>query len=159
MDKDIGISEDKMKFKLELAINKPRTEVWKIFTNPENLSKWQPSLTKVESVSGTPGQPGAVSNLTYEEGGREFSLMEKVIRRNDPNRFDVIYENKFTDNPVNNTFIEQGENETLWVVEAEFQFKTVPMKVLGPLLKKKFVTRTQKDMERFKDLMEKPQEV
>jgi len=143
-----------MKFKLELTINKSRAEVWKTFDNPENMSKWQHSLTKFELLSGTQGQPGAISKLTYEERGREFSLIEKVTYRDEPNRFDGVYENEFTDNPIHNTFIERGENETLWVIETEFKFKTFVMKLLGPLMKKSFMTRTQKDMERFKELAE-----
>jgi uncharacterized protein YndB with AHSA1/START domain len=143
-----------MKFKLELTINKPRAEVWKAFDNPQNMSKWQPSLKKFELVSGTQGQPGALSKLTHEEGGREFSLIEKVTYREEPHRLDGVYENEFTDNPISNKFIEQGENETLWVIETEFKFKTFTMKLLGPSLKKNFVRRTQKDMERFKELVE-----
>lgn len=148
-----------MKFRLELAFNKPRTEVWNTFTAPENMSKWQPSLMKTELLSGMQGQPGAVSKLTFEEGGREFSLIEKVTVRDEPHQFDVVYENEYTDNPMRHTFKEPGSNETLWVVEAEFKFKTFAMKLLGPLLKKNFVRRTQKDMDRFKELMESPQEV
>jgi uncharacterized protein YndB with AHSA1/START domain len=69
-----------MKFKLELPIHKSRAEVWKTFDNPENMKKWQPSLIKFEPVSGTPGQPDAVSKLTYNEGRGEFVLIEKVTR-------------------------------------------------------------------------------
>ena len=147
-----------MIFKLELTINKPRSEVWDLFTTPENMKKWQPLLIKIEHISGTPGQPGSISKLSYEEGGREYSLIEKITHRDELNQFDVIYENEFTDNPVGNSFIELGDNETLWIIEAEFTFKTSTMKLLGPLLKKNFVRRTQKDMERFKELMENPQE-
>lgn len=144
-----------MKFKLELIINKSRADVWQVFTAPENMSKWQPTLTKTELLSGMQGQPGAVSKLTFDEGGREFSLIEKVAVRNEPSRFDLVYENEFTDNPMRHTFQEQSDNETLWVVEAEFTFKTFAMKLLGPFLKKNFIRRTQKDMERFKELAEK----
>jgi hypothetical protein len=132
--------------------------VWKAFTTPENTNKWQPSLVKTESISGTPGLPGAVSKLNYEESGREFSLIEKITYRDEPDQFDVLYENEFTDNPVKNIFIEQGGNETLWIVEAEYKFKTLAMKLFGPLLKKNFVRRTQKEMERFKEMVENPQE-
>jgi len=148
-----------MKFKLELILNKPRAEVWQTFTNPQNMIKWQTSLTKSELISGTQGQPGAVTKLTYEEGAREFLLIEKITTRDEPNQYDVVYENEFTDNPMRHSFKEQGDNETLWIVEAEFKFKTFAMKLLGPLLKKNFARRTQKDMERFKEFLETPQEV
>ena len=143
-----------MKFKLELTINKPLAEVWKAFDNIENMKKWQPTLVKFESISGIPGQPGAVSKLTYEEGKREFTLIEKITYRDEPNRFDGVYENNFADNIIKNTFVEQGKDQTLWVMETEFKFKTLLMKIMGPLMKKSFVTRSQKDMERFKEMAE-----
>ena len=143
-----------MKFKLEIPINKARPDVWKAFDSVENMKKWQPTLTKFEAVSGTPGQIGAVSKLTYEENGREFALIEKITHRDEPNRFDGVYENNFADNIIKNTFVEQGKNQTLWVMETEFAFKTLLMKIMGPLMKKNFVTRTRKDMERFKEMAE-----
>jgi len=143
-----------LKFKLELSINKPLAEVWKAFDNIENMKKWQPTLVKFEPISGISGQPGAVSKLTYEEGGREFTLIEKITHRDEPGSFDGVYENNFTDNTVRNKFIELGHNQTLWVMETEYRFKTLIMKVMGPLMKKKFFARTQKDMERFKEMAE-----
>ena len=143
-----------MKFKLELTINKPLAEVWKAFDNIENMRKWQPTLIKFEPISGIPGQPGAVSKLTYEEGGREFTLIEKIIHRDEPNSFDGIYENNFADNIIRNKFIELGQHQTVWAMETEFKFKTLIMKLMGPLMKKNFVARTQKDMERFKEMAE-----
>jgi len=143
-----------MKFKLELPINKSRVEVWKAFDNTENMKKWQPTLVSFEPISGTPGQPGAVAKLTYEEGGRKFILMEKITRRDEPNGFDGVYENNFADNMVKNKFVEQGKDQTLWVMETEFTFKTLIMKIMGPLMKKNLVTRTQRDMERFKEMAE-----
>ena len=143
-----------MKFKLELPIHKPRADVWKAFDNTENIRKWQPTLIKFEPVSGTPGQPGAISKLTYEEGGREFTLVEKITHRDEPSSFDGIYENNFIDNIVRNKFIERGQHQTLWVTETEFRFKTLIMKIMGPMMKKNFIARTQKDMERFKEMAE-----
>ncbi len=143
-----------MKYKLELTINKPRAEVWQTFDSTENTKKWQPTLKEVELIDGTPGQPGAISKLTYEESEREFALNEKITFREEQTRFDSVYENDFTENSINNSFIEQDDNKTLWVLETKYTFKTMAMRVIGPLGKKNFVARTQKDMERFKELVE-----
>jgi uncharacterized membrane protein len=143
-----------MKFKLEVPINKPRAEVWKVFDNPENMKGWQPSLVRFETISGTQGQPGAISRLTYEEDSREFSLIERVTGRDEPNSIEGVYENQFTDNTIRNRFIEQGKDQTLWIVETEYRFKTLLMKILGPLMKKKFVARTTREMQRFKEMVE-----
>ena len=143
-----------MKFILELPIHTSRAEVWKAFDNPENMKKWQPTLHSFEWISGVQGQPGAVSRLTYEEKGRQFTLIEKVTYREEPERLDGVYENDFADNIVRNTFIEQSNDQTLWRVETEYKFKTLIMRILGPIMKKNFVVRTQKDMERFKEMVE-----
>jgi hypothetical protein len=143
-----------MKFKLELPIHKPRAEVWKLFDDPNNMNKWQPTLVNIERVSGTVGQPDAVSKLTFRSGEREYALIEKVLFRAEPERLDGVYENEYADNIVRNTFLEQGQEATLWKVEVVFKFKTLFMKILGPLKKKNLVIRTQRDMERFKALAE-----
>lgn len=143
-----------MKFTVELLIHKPQVDVWKAFDSPQNMKKWQPSLISFETVSGTQGQPGAASKVTFEENGRKFALTERVTYRDGPNRLDGMYENNFADNIVRNTFIEQGKDKTLWVLETEFTFKTLFMRILGPLMKKNFITRTQKDMQRFKEMVE-----
>ncbi|HEU0292910.1 MAG TPA: SRPBCC family protein [Anaerolineales bacterium] len=143
-----------MKYKLELPIHKPRAEVWKIFDDPDNMNKWQPSLIKIECVNGTAGQPGAVSRLTFKSGEREYALTETVLFRAEPERLDGVYENEYAENVVRNIFLEQGQEATLWKVEVIFRFKTLFMKILGTLKKKNFVIRTQRDMERFKALAE-----
>ena len=143
-----------MKFTLELPINRSRTQVWNAFDNPESMRTWQPSLISFETISGTQGQAGAVSKLTYKEKEREFSLIERVTYREEPHRLDGVYENNFADNVVRNTFIENSTEQTLWMVETEFKFKTLFMRILGPIMKKNFVLRTRRDMERFKDMVE-----
>ncbi|MEP7136306.1 MAG: SRPBCC family protein [Chloroflexota bacterium] len=143
-----------MKFTLETIINKPRKEVWQAFDNIENLQKWQPTLIKHELLDGTPGQPDAVSKLTYAESGREFSLTEKIVHCDEPNQLDSLYENDFADNTIKNKFVEQSPDETLWVTETEFTFKTFLMKIMGNALKKNYIKRTQRDMQRFKEMLE-----
>jgi hypothetical protein len=146
--------ENNVRFNIELLINKPRAAVWKAFDNPETMKKWQKTLISFEPVSGIPGQPGTVSKLTYKEDEREFALTETVTHREELNRFESIFENNFASNTVNNVFVEQGTDQTLWKVETKYKFKTLIMKILGPLLKKNYVARSQRDMERFKEMVE-----
>ena len=143
-----------MKFRLELPIHKPRTEVWKFFSNPENAKLWQLSLTKVESIRGVPGQPSSESRWTYLENEREFSLDETVLAGEEPSQFESQFENQFARNTVKNTFMEQGDNETLWILETNYKFKTLLMKIAGPILKKNYVARSRREMERFKEVIE-----
>jgi uncharacterized protein YndB with AHSA1/START domain len=143
-----------MKFETELLINKPRAEVWKFFSDREKTKLWQPTLKKIEPVSGIQGQPGAESKWTYEENGREFALSERVLHWEEYHRLESLFENAFARNTVNNIFSEPNQNETLWTAETEYTFKTLLMKVLGPFFKRNYVARSQREMGRFKELLE-----
>jgi uncharacterized protein YndB with AHSA1/START domain len=143
-----------MRFKLELLINRPRSEVWQAFNDSEKMKSWQPSLVKVEPLRGIQGQPGAESRLTFKENEREFSLVETITHCQEPERFDQKYENQFSSNTVKNVFVEQEQRQTLWTIETEYTFKTLAMKIMGPLYNKNFAGRTQRDMEYFKKMME-----
>lgn len=143
-----------MKYTLELTLNKPRAEVWQVFIDPDKLNQWQPALVQTEQLEGTAGQPGSVTKLTYNNGEREFSLTEKITHRADPEQLDQLYQNQFADNTLKNIFIESGKDTTLWKVEVEFKFKTPMMRLVGPFVKKRFAANTQRDMKRFKALVE-----
>jgi len=143
-----------MKYKLELTLNKPRTDVWRVFDDPNNMDKWQPTLTKIERLEGMAGQPGSVATLTFKSGEREYSLIEKVTYREEPTRLDGFFVNEFAINTIKNTFLEKSINETLWKTEVEFKFKTILMILMAPFVKKRFVANTQRDMKRFKEWVE-----
>jgi len=143
-----------VKFKTELLINKPRLEVWKFFLDREKTSLWQPTLTRIEPLNGIAGQPDAESKWIYDENGREFSLTEKILHCQELSRFESLFQNEFASNTVNNEFIEQSREETLWSMETTYRFKTTLMKILGPLFKRNYVARSWKEMERFKEMVE-----
>jgi hypothetical protein len=143
-----------MKYSFELMLNKPRAEAWKGFSDPANLSKWQPLLVKIEQLEGNSAQPGSVAKLTFKNGEREYSLIEKITNCIEPERLDQLYQNEFADNTIKNSFMETGNNKTRWKVDVEFTFKTIAMRLIGPFVKKRFVANTQRDMERFKAFIE-----
>ena len=144
-----------MKYRLEFTIDKPRSEVWQAFTDPEKMKLWQPALANIEQITGTPGQAGSESRLNFKENEREFSLIEKITQRQEPETLSQVYENSFAVNTVKNIFLPQGDSQTLWITETEYKFKTLLMKIIGPVYRKNFTARTQQDMNRFKELVEK----
>jgi uncharacterized protein YndB with AHSA1/START domain len=143
-----------MKYTLAITLQKPRAEVWDLFTDPRNTNKWQPTLDRSELLSGNAGQPGAVSELTYKNGDREFSLRETITHRIELEQLASRFENTFAVNTVKNMFREQGPQTTLWQVEVEFKFKTVLMRIVGPFSQKRFMANTQREMDRFQALVE-----
>lgn len=138
------------------VLGRKREDVWKAFDNPDNMKKWQPTLTTFEPVSGTPGQVGAVSKLTYREDGRDIVLQETVTVRREPEEFGGTYESDMATNVIHNRFETEGPWTTRWSVTVDFRFRGF-WRLLGPLLKGAITRRTRTDLERFKTLLESGQ--
>ena len=81
-------------------------------------------------------------------------MIKKIISCQEPEHIRLSYENQFSISTINNSFLEQGQNQTLWITETEYKFKTLFMKIMGPVYKKNLVARTQRDMDRFKEIVE-----
>lgn len=142
-----------MTYSNEIEINLPRERVIALFDNPDNLKKWMPGLVSFEPVSGTPGQPGAVSKLKFQMGKRMMEMTETITVRNLPEEFSGTYEMKNVHNEVKNKFIETAPDRTKYITESTFNFSGI-MKVFGFLMKGTFIKTSQGYLERFKKFAE-----
>ncbi|MDW7661867.1 MAG: SRPBCC family protein [Bacillota bacterium] len=140
-----------MKYKIELEINKPRDEMLVLFQDVEFMKKWQPGFRSLEVLDGQPGEVGSKSKLTYLSKGKPSEIIETIILKELPDRFDFLYEAKNVKNWARNSFVAKGE-KTLWIAEHEFKFSSF-MKLFG-LMQGMFVKQTTKDMNTFKQAAE-----
>jgi uncharacterized protein YndB with AHSA1/START domain len=121
-----------MKLKYETVIDASLDTVWAAFDNPDNMTRWQHNLESFTHVSGEAGQPGAVSELVFDEKGRKVVLTETITERRQPD-FD--------------------ENSTRWTAWCNFTFRGV-MKVVSLFVAGTIRKRTEADMQRFKLMVE-----
>jgi uncharacterized protein YndB with AHSA1/START domain len=128
-----------MKHKIEVLIEADRATVWKAFDDPDNMTKWQPTLKSFAHKSGTPGQPDAVSELVYHENGREVVMTETITARGTV----IIF----------NHFEETDDGNTRWVSNTNYMFRGF-MKIMALFMRKSILSRTDTDMNRFKLLVE-----
>lgn len=142
-----------MKVTNEVTIDADRKTVWRVFDNPDNLSKWQPTLKSFTHRSGTPGQPGAVSEVVYDENGRDVMMTETVAERREPDFMAGGYDSSRSKATIVNHFETVGQNQTRWVIYANHQFKGI-FKVLALFYRKSIHRRTEEWMQRFKLLVE-----
>ncbi len=143
-----------MKYKLEIDIDLPREKVAALFDNPENLKHWQPGFVSMKHLYGTPGEPGAKSQLNYDMGRRKVEMIETLTSINMPEEFSATYEAKGVWNSIQNYFHEVGPDKTKWVTENEFRFSGF-MKVMGLLMPGAFKKQSFQFMEYFKEFAEK----
>ncbi|MEM6726316.1 MAG: SRPBCC family protein, partial [Bacteroidota bacterium] len=65
-----------MKYQVDVIIDRPRAEVIQLFDSTENLYDWMEGLQSFEHLSGTPGEVGAKSKLTFKMGKRDITMIE-----------------------------------------------------------------------------------
>lgn len=142
-----------MKHKTEVVIDADRETVWRLFDNPDNMTKWQPTLKSFTHRSGTPGEPDAVSDLVYDENGREVILTETITARRQPDFLAGTYESKWGNAVIVNRFEEVDDGRTRWVTYQNHAFKGF-MKILALFVARSIRKRSETDMERFKLFVE-----
>jgi uncharacterized membrane protein len=142
-----------MKHKTEVMIDADRDTVWRFFDNTDNTTKWQPTLKSFRHVSGVPGQPDAVSELVYDENGREVVLTETITARREPEFLGGTYESKWGTVVILNLFEQTDDGRTRWSSNSNHRFRGL-MKFLALFMAKSICRRIDSDMQRFKLLVE-----
>lgn len=142
-----------MKTRHDIFIDAPLDVVWAAFDNRDNMARWQPNLREYAHRSGTPGKPGAVTELVYDEKGREIRMTETITERREPDFIAAVYTTDWGKTIVVNHFEDAGDGKTRWVVYANHFFKGM-MKIMSVFSARSIRERTQNDLDRFKLLVE-----
>ena len=142
-----------VKISFEIIIDAKRADVWKIFDDAENLKRWQPALQTYTHISGDPAQSGAITELRYNENGREVLLTETILDRRPPDFLSGTYDSKWAHAVIVNHFNAIDDDTTQWTSYCNFRFKGF-MKLLSIFVASSIRKRTNADMQRFKLLVE-----
>ncbi len=145
-----------MKLKFETVIDASVDTVWAAFDDPGNMPRWQQNLESFNHISGEPGQPGAMSELKYDEKGKEIVLRETITERREPNFLAGVYDSPMGKTLIVNHFEAVNENSTRWTSWSNFTFKGF-MKILSLFVSGIIRKRTEADMQRFKLMVETDQ--
>jgi uncharacterized membrane protein len=143
-----------MKYTTQIDIQLPIDRVVELFDNPDNMKKWMEGLQSFEAISGTPGKEGAKSKLTFQMGKRSIEMIETITVSNLPEEFTSTYETKGVFNIVKNRFVPIDEQNTRYLQDQDFQFRSLTMKVMGLLMPGAFKKQSMKYLTDFKNFAE-----
>lgn len=118
------------------------------------LSAWQPTLTAVHPLSGRRGEAGAVSELVFDENGREVRLEETVTDSRDPELLELTYRGGQAVSRIRHWFASPADGETVWTVECHFRFTGLWRHLLAPFVKSSVRRRIDGDMARLQQMLE-----
>jgi hypothetical protein len=142
-----------MRYSIEVSIQLPRNEVFRLFNNTENLYKWQEGLLGIDHLEGKPWEEGAVSRLVFAARKGDLVMTETITKRNFPDEFGATYKAKGVYNEIKNYFTEPEPGLTRWKMDSLFRFKGL-MALMAPFMKNAFKANSLLSMERFKAFAE-----
>ena len=142
-----------MKFRHEIVIDADQDSVWAAFDNAENMKAWQPTLESFALRSGEAGQPGAVTELVYDENGRKVTLLETITERREPHFLAGTYESDIGNALIVNHFEDAGDGRTRWSMYGNQSFKGV-FRVISIFFGGSIRKRNEEMMNNFKLLAE-----
>lgn len=142
-----------MKYTSEIEIDLPRDRVIALFDNPDNLSQWQEGLVSMETISGEPGEVGTKSKIIYDMNGRIVEMIETIVKKDLPERYDFIFEAKGVYNEIENHFEEMGPDKTKWTCHNLFECKGF-LRIIAFIMPSSFKKQSFKYLENFKKFAE-----
>lgn len=145
-----------MKLKCETVIDADLNTVWAAFDNPDNMPRWQQNLESFKHISGKAGQPGAVSELVYDEKGKKVVLRKTITERRQPDFIAGTYESPTGKSLIVNHFEAIDDSSTRWTAWCNFTFQGL-MKIMSLFVSGVIRERTEGDMQRFKLMVETDQ--
>lgn len=148
-----GLMDEPVKMQHEAVINASRDFVWAAFDNPANLARWQPTLQSFKHKSGQPGQPGAITELVYDENGKMVVMTETVAERRQPHFLAGVYDTAWARTLIVNHFQAIDDNRTRLVSYSNMSFKGM-MKFVSLFSAGSIRRRLEADMNRFKLFVE-----
>lgn len=140
-----------LKYSFELDIHAPLEKVSDLFGDHDNVKHWQPTLIRMEHVSGELRQQGAVHRLVHKMGNREVEMIETLVDIKPPHRFVATYEADKVWNRFACEFSDNGNGTTHWHMRSEFQCSGI-MRVMiwvAPGLFRKQSRQAMRDFKAF----------
>jgi len=142
-----------MKLNFEQTIDVSLVTVWAAFNDSSNKGRWQQNFESYIHKSGNPGQPGAISELTFNENGKTMVINETITESRAPDFLSAIYESKYSSTVIVNHFRSIDARTTRWTTWCNFTFRGL-MKIMALFIAGSIRKRTEDDMHRFKLLVE-----
>lgn len=74
-----GLFVKETDYTTQIAINKPIKEVFKTFSNTNNVKKWIPEFKSIDTITANFGKTGSIYKIVVDNHGQDIIMTEKVM--------------------------------------------------------------------------------
>jgi carbon monoxide dehydrogenase subunit G len=91
----LGFIKPNVNYECEILVDKNSNESWEVLQDVEKLPEWLQGFQKIEHISGTPGEVGAVSMVYFDYEGESMSIKETITNVVPNESISMLYESEF----------------------------------------------------------------
>jgi hypothetical protein len=140
-------------FSVTTTIRRPLEIVVAAMMNADNQVFWMRDLESFEVVKGAPGETGAVARLHYLQKGRRYVMEDRLIYCEPGKKYVSRVSGDYVSAEVEINLAGAG-SETGVSIRWQGTARTLLLKLILPLQRKKMIRQTREDIEVFKRLVE-----
>ena len=148
-----GLYVKETKYTAQVSINKPITEVFEVFNNPENSKNWIPEIKFFEVINNNPGKIGSMYKIVIDNKGSDINMTEKVLAYVPNQKITLLFNAENMLKTDDYLFTEKGNTTTL-TLRASCQSETYLMACIFPYFKGTFKKQDQAYLTNFKKFIE-----
>ena len=149
-----GLIVKETTYTAQVNVDKPVSDVFKTFNNPENIKKWIPEVKSFEVVSENPGKIGSVYKIVVDNQGQDITMTEKVMAFVENEKVTLFFDAEGMLKKDDYTFTEKDGITTV-ILNATCQSDTYIMACIFPYFKGTFKKQDQSYLNNFKEFAEK----
>ena len=141
-------------FETRFQVARSAEEVWEVFMDETQATKWLKGLTSIERTSGEAGAVGSRYRIVFEEAGHRTEMEEVVTVVNEPREFAFDIESSLFSSQV--TLRLEGRGQLTKIITKN---KIRGRGWFAPVLlftKDAMIQRQEEDYQRLKALIEAP---
>ena len=132
---------------------KPQT-IAEAFLNPDNAVYWTTDLERFEVISREPGEVGSIAHLHYVQNDRRY-VLEDVLEEMIPNQY---FKSRVTGGGITaqvETWLREQNGSTLVKLRWSGSGTALLTRLLLPFMRGSIAKQTKRELETFRDLVEK----
>lgn len=142
-----------MKIQSQVEIEKDIAELILLIQDVDNTLQWLEGLQSVKHLSGTQGQPGAISDVVLDSPAGRMHIKETVISKNLPEEYIMRYDGKGYVSYSNYSFEELSNGNTRFTMVQHVELKGA-LKLASGFVKGKITSQLEKSAQSFKRFAE-----
>ena len=140
-------------FRIDITIHRSPDIVDRALQNPDNHTCWTRYLEKFEVISGTPGKAGSVAHLHYRQKGHSYVLEDRLLYCDPGKKYVSRVSGDFIIAEVEINLDPSGNN-TKMSIRWTGKGKSLLLKLMLPLQRRKMIRQSLEELETFKKLVE-----